>query len=129
MVVLGLLLLLVAAFVVAAFFVGGVRQALVDAGVDRLLTDPPPQVAFALGALAAVLVLVGLWLVSAGLRRRVRKRRLAKERTESARTEASTLAEENARLQGRLHSEQTRDVSPYPGSEPAGPTPAGDAAR
>lgn len=69
MVVLGLLLLLLAALVVAVVFVRAVRDVLVDVGVDRLLTDPPPPVAFGLGVLAGALAVAGLWLIVAARRR------------------------------------------------------------
>jgi hypothetical protein len=118
-VVLGLLLVLLAALLAAAFLLPGASDVLADAGLPAEVADPSTPTAFVLGTAASGLLALGVLLMTGGARRRRSKRRAARERDEAARAEAASLAEQNARLQDQLEREKTRAVDPYPHGQAA----------
>jgi hypothetical protein len=105
--VLGLVLVLLAAAAGAAVLVPALRDAIG-------LADPGLELAFALGAVTAAVAVLGLLLMTGGSRRRAARRHAERERSARTRSEADDLAKENDRLHGRLEQERSRPVTPYP---------------
>lgn len=80
---------------------------------------------FVAGVIAGVIGALGLGLMIAGSSRKRHKKTAVKREVKSVRGEASTLAEENARLQEQLERERTTTARP---GDSAGTT-AADSAR
>jgi hypothetical protein len=103
MALLGLLLILASGALAAGIVLGTTGDSSTQvAWFDQLTRDTTVAAVFGLGAAAGVALLLGLWLLSGGLkrgrRRRVERKRLAAER----RDEAAALEERNAELERKL---------------------------
>jgi|SRR5664279_67280 hypothetical protein len=79
---------------------------------------------FLAGAITALVLALGLWLVLGGASRNRRKAAARKSTLRETQTQKETLAEENARLARQLEQERaaTASVSPYD-EEPGGGSP------
>ncbi len=112
MIVVGVVLLVLAVLAtlgVSLFNSGEVMQAEVF-GVS--LDNVSVGGLFLAGVVAGVIGALGLGLMLAGSSRKRSKKTAAKREVKSVRGEASTLAEENARLQEQLERERTTSVRP-----------------
>ncbi|MDP3711677.1 MAG: hypothetical protein Q8R60_04225 [Mycobacteriales bacterium] len=112
MVVLGALLLVLAAVLLAGIVTSSTTPVDVEAfgtGLDGVSAGE----LFVLGACTGALAVVGFGLLLGGLARSRARRRSAKQEVRAVRGERESLAEENARLQAELE-QRERDAAAYP---------------
>ena len=110
MALLGLLLILASGALAAGIVLGTTGDTSTHvAWFDQITRDTTLAAVFGLGAAAGVGLMLGLWLLSAGVkrnrRRRVERKRVAAERSE----EAAALAQRNDELERKLA--QTRSAA------------------
>ncbi len=128
MMIIGLLLVVAAVVVGTGVVIGNSESASLEI-FDREITDLTGAGVFLLGAATAAVLLIGLWMIAAGLRksrrRRLEVRQARREREEVLRqqeedrraleTERERLAEEKARLEDERTGEPRQaDSSPEP---------------
>ncbi len=116
MVVLGLLLVL-AAVILGTDIVLENNERLSGTVFNQTLDNVSLGGMFLAGAVTALALALGLWLILGGAARKRRKRVERKSTLRETQTQKETLAEENARLARQLEQERTAkaatSVSPY----------------
>lgn len=118
MVVLGALLLVLSAVLVAGIVTSSTTPVDVEAFGTGLEGVSAGEL-FVLGACTGAVAVIGLGLLLGGLARSRARRRSAKQEVRAVRGERESLAEENARLQAELE-QRERDARTYPADAPTG---------